>query len=57
MRKMTDEEIMLMSEGVRDPKPEIEAKAAFGCLVLMAMCLIGAVGVFALVAAIVNLMS
>ena len=57
MRKMTNEEIMLMSEGVSDPKPEIEAKAAFGCLVLMAMCLIGAVGVFALVAAIVNLMS
>lgn len=48
---------MLMSEGVRDPKPEIEAKAAFGCLVLMVMCLIGAVGVFALVAAIVKLMS
>lgn len=54
---MTNEEIMLMSEGVRDPKPEIEAKAVFGCLVLMAMCLIGAVGVFALVVAIVNLMN
>lgn len=54
---MTDEEIMLMNEGVSNPKPEIEAKAALGCLVLVAVCLIGAVGVFALVAAIVKLMS
>lgn len=57
MRKMTDEEIMLMSEGVSDPKPEIEAKAALGCLVLVAVCLICAVGVCALVVAIVNLMN
>lgn len=54
---MTNEEIMLMSEGVSNPEPEIEAKAALGCLVLVAVCLICAIGVCALVVAIVNLMN
>ena len=50
--KITREEMAMMSEGMRNPKPDVEAKAAFGCLIIAAVCLICAIGVFALVAAI-----
>lgn len=56
MKKITREEMAMMSQGIRNPKPDVEAKAAFGCLIIAAVCLICAVGVCALVAAIVNSM-
>lgn len=44
---MTKEDIIQMSEGVRDPDQATEAKAAFVCLVLFVAAIVAIVGLAA----------